>query len=341
MPSATSTSSFYLPLVDISPFLEDSQSPAAQKVVKDVTAACKSTGFFQIRGHGVPAQLRRALFEASRNFFALPLGEKIKLDARKNVGFRGYDVMESQSYEPGADAGLDVVRDMKEGFFASTDFPLDHPRVKSGRFLQGPNVWPAPELIAHEQFGAVIEDYRREMLRLSRVVLDLIAATLPYGPHVFDELLSDDPMCLVRLLHYPPDPPTNGKAGKNQLGSGEHTDFGIITLLLQDDHPGLEVLDEETGAWVGVPPQEDVYIVNIADMMSMLTAGDYKSSVHRVRNQGEEDRYSVVFFFDGKLDYKLKRLDGHDDVDEAGRHIPTVEEHAAIRMTGSYRTVVA
>jgi isopenicillin N synthase-like dioxygenase len=158
--------------------------------------------------------------------------------------------MESQSYEletgSGPQDGSDVMRDTREGFFASTDLPLHHPRVKEGRFLVGPNVWPEEDLLSRREFRDVLEDYLGEMKRLAHVVLDLVAATLPYGPNVFDKLEADDPMCLLRLLHYPPTPKSTG--GK-KLGAGEHTDFGAITLLLQDDHHGLEVQDNETDEW--------------------------------------------------------------------------------------------
>lgn len=334
MPSTTK-SSFYLPLVDITPFLQDPKGAAAQEVIADVRAACKSTGFFQMKGHGVPIELQKSIFKASGKFFALPPKTKFKLDARNTVGFRGYDSMESQSYELESESydGSAVMRDIKEGFFASTDMPLDHPRVLSGRFLQGPNVWPEAELLAHKDFRTVVEEYYREMQRLAHVVLDLVAATLPYGPHVFDELEANDPLWLLRLLHYPPD--TENVAGKKQqLGSGEHTDFGAITLLLQDEHPGLEVQDSETGEWHGVPPQKDVYIVNMADVMSIMTRGDYRSSVHRVWNKNNDDRFSVVYFFDGNLDYKLRPLDEH-----AGNRddkTPTIEEHVKARLMSSY-----
>lgn len=327
---------FCLPLVDITPFLRDPDGLAAQDVICAVREACKSTGFFQMKGHGVSTSLQERIFEAGKRFFALPLKKKLQLDARKTVGFRGYDVMESQSYElefEPVQTNTPVSRDVKEGFFASTDLPLEHPLVASGRFLQGPNVWPEAELLAHEDFRAIVEEYYSEMQRLSLVVLNLIAATLPYGPHVFDELEADDPMWLFRLLHYPPI--TGAETGpRMQLGAGEHTDFGTITLLLQDEQPGLEVQDRRTGEWHGVPPQKDVYIVNMADVMSILTEGDYISSVHRVWNRSNKDRMSVVFFWDGKLDFKLRPLGNQagDDGDDS----PTIEEHVRARLTGSY-----
>ncbi|KAJ5634596.1 putative 2-oxoglutarate-dependent dioxygenase [Penicillium herquei] len=336
MPSL-SKPSFYLPLVDITPFIEDPQSLAAQDVIESVREACRSTGFFQIKGHKVPLRLQKSIFEASARFFDLPLKSKLELDSRKNPGFRGYDVQETQSYELefGAVEEADALRDIKEGFFTSTDLPSDHPHVANGRFLQGANVWPKPEQLAPEEFKLVLEEYYAEMERLSHVMLSLFAATLPYGPNVFDGLEDDDPMSLLRLLHYPRGvEKEDGK--KLQLGAGEHTDFGTFTLLLQDEHPGLEVQDSVTGEWHGVPPQEDVFIVNVADILSTMTNGEYKSSVHRVWNRKSNDRYSIVFFYDGNLDYKVKSLSSSGQ-DESGEvDAPTIEEHVRSRLTASY-----
>ncbi|KAJ3497699.1 hypothetical protein NLG97_g1699 [Lecanicillium saksenae] len=324
---------FYLPLVDITPFLEDPKSDAAQQVIQEVQRACRSTGFFQMKGHGVSPSLQKRVFEASGKFFALPGAEKLRLDARKNVGFRGYDVMGSQSYETEEEDG--ILRDVKEGFFISKDMPMDHPRVAQGRFLEGPNVWPPVEALPHAEFRAVAEEYYAEMLRVSRIVFDLIAATLPCGAHCFDDLQANEPMWLLRLLHYPPTPTSDGKA-RMQLGAGEHTDFGAITLLVQDEHPGLQVKDYKTDQWVGVPPNPDVYIVNLGDVMSLLTAGEYRSSLHRVWNKSSDDRYSIVFFFDGNLDTVLKPLEGLQVTSKTLGKVMNVEEHVRYRMTGSY-----
>lgn len=326
MPTLT-TQSFYLPVVDISPYLRDPNSDAARKVISDVRAACTSTGFFQLVGHGISPALQQCVFDAASKFFALPTDVKSRC---VNVGFRGYDAMASQSYEPG------VLPDLKEGFITGTDIPPDDPRVLSRRFFMGPNAWPPSELLPETDFRRPIEEYYRAMLQLCWVVLDIVAATLPYGPHVFDEFKGNDPACPLRLLHYPPALAPDAVKGR-QLGSSAHTDFGAITLLLQDDHPGLEVQERETGKWIGVPPRKDAYVVNLGDMISRITRDHYKSSVHRVINKNLNDRYSVVFFFDGNLDYKLRPLDhasqGYDE-----EQAPTVEEHMFERATTTYNT---
>ena len=326
MPSATK-SSFYIPSVDLTPYLNDPNSSAAQKVIDDIREACLSTGFFQITGHGVSHSLQASVFEAAAKFFALPFDEKMALSAKRNSGYKGYDVMASQSYQ------TDVLPDLKEGFVTGADLPADDPRVLGKRFFAAPNTWPSEDLLAPEEFREPVEAYYKAMMKLCGVVLDLVAATLPYGPHIFDEFRAHEPACPLRLLHYPPTPAE--EPTKRQLGSSAHTDFSAITLLLQDEHEGLEVLDQTTGEWALVPPNKDGYVINLGDMMHKLTQGVYKSSMHRVVNRNKTDRYSVVFFFDGNLDFKLKPL-GATGLEEKEDAIMTAEEYMFDRIKFSY-----
>jgi len=190
----------------------------------------------------------------------------------------------------------------------------------------GPNVYPPASLLPPSTFQHPAETYYAAMHALALRILDLIAATLPHGPHIFDAFIAPTPAAPLRLLHYPPAQPT----AKRQLGARAHTDFGAITLLLQDEHAGLEVQDPGSGDWAGVAPDPAAYVVNVGDMLQMWTGGEYRSSVHRVVNRGG-DRYSVVFFFDGNLDCRLGRLGA-----EGGGEAVTVEEHMVERMRTSY-----
>lgn len=194
----------------------------------------------------------------------------------------------------------------------------------------GPNVWPSIASLAPCEFQEPCERYYLQIYELSLRILDLLAHTLPYGPHVFDDFTSNDPAAPLRVLHYPPAGKTEGK---KQFGASAHTDFGAITLLLQDENPGLEVLNQTTGKWVSIEPNQDAYVVNVGDMLSLWTGNEYKSSVHRVVNKNPTDRYSVVFFFDGNLDCSLDPLDGSPP--EKKR---TVESHLLERIGQSYDT---
>jgi hypothetical protein len=93
---------------DMGPFLKDPNSQESNHIVDQVRSACETSGFFQLTNHGVPVKLQESLFKAAHSFFKLPYDEKKKLDCKQNLGHRGYDVLASQSYEPG------VMPDLKE-----------------------------------------------------------------------------------------------------------------------------------------------------------------------------------------------------------------------------------
>lgn len=321
MPSST----FYIPSVDISPYLRDPASDEARQVIEDIRAACLSTGFFQVTGHGVSRQIQDDLFKASQRFFSLSPDDKADLSLKKH-GNKGYDAMATQSYES------DVLADMKEGYLIGADLAPDHPHVLANRFFAKPNVWPRKELLANDAFKEPVQRYYEAMRRLSSVVLDLVAATLPYGPDVFEGVRAE-PFCPLRLLHYPPMPAES--QGKRQLSASAHTDFGVVTLLLQDEHEGLEVLDQDTERWELVPPNPDGYVVNLGDMMHKLTRGVYKSSVHRVLNRNPTDRYSVGFFFNGTPDYVLTPFEPLKEGEKAEKEV-TVEQYLMERLRASY-----
>lgn len=205
--------------------------------------------------------------------------------------------------------------------------------VKAGRFFMGPNVWPEERQLPGKDFREPVESYFSAVNELALKILDLVAQTLPYGPDVFHEFSTGYVIAPLRLLHYPPSQkkPNNGKT---QLGAGAHTDFGAITLLLQDGNPGLEVLNNENNEFVPVEPTRGSFVVNVGDMLSAWTGGKYKSSVHRVINPRPHDRYSAAFFFDGSLDCPLDPLDGS----EAPTPNWTVEKHMIKRIMDSYRS---
>lgn len=188
----------------------------------------------------------------------------------------------------------------------------------------GPNLWPSSTLVPEDIFKKPCEEYYSIIFALALKVLDAIAAGMPYGPYVFDEFCGNDAVASIRLLHYPPDKSND----ERQLGAGAHTDFGAITLLLQDQIGGLQVWDYGNEEWKDVQPVKDAYVVNVGDMLQMWTSGVYKSSLHRVLNKSGKDRYSVPFFFDGNVDCVLTPLGGGEE----GKKYPTVEEHMRARF---------
>lgn len=179
--------------------------------------------------------------------------------------------------------------------------------------FQSPNKWPAEDLIPVVEFKKPILEYWSKLCALSTKVMRMMAEGLTYGhAQTFDEFCSS-PLAMVRLLHYTPQPNLDDN---DQFGAGAHTDFGGVTLLMQDANGGLQVKDQSTDEWIEIPPNPDAYVVNVGDILHTLTKGEYRSNIHRAINKSGSHRYSVPFFFDGNRNYVLRPLDGSRDSEE-------------------------
>jgi isopenicillin N synthase-like dioxygenase len=106
---------------------------------------------------------------------------------------------------------------------------------------------------------------------------------------------------LFRIFHYPARPP-----GDDGWGVGEHTDYGLLTLLAQDEFGGLQVKTRR--GWIEAPPIEGALVCNIGDMLDRLTGGFYRSTPHRVRNVSGHDRLSYPLFFDPDFSAEIEKL---------------------------------
>jgi isopenicillin N synthase-like dioxygenase len=158
---------------------------------------------------------------------------------------------------------------------------------------------------------ALIEQALREG-GLEREQIDCIAIGLGLTPTWFEEHMTADPTALFRIFHYPPGDDSN-------WGVAEHTDYGLLTLLAQDDRGGLQV--HSPHGWIDVPAEPDVLVCNIGDMLDRLTVGRYRSTPHRVRNLSGKSRLSFPFFFDPSWDAEVVPLplDGSPPSDDAER----------------------
>jgi isopenicillin N synthase-like dioxygenase len=266
-------------VIDIGP-LANARDP--QRVANEIGLACRECGFFYIVGHGVDADLQERLEASSREFFAQPLDAKMRI--RMELGgaaWRGYFPVgqELTSGKP----------DRKEGIYFGAELADDHPLVKLGTPLHGRNLFPdrPPEL------RAAVLAYIDAMTRLGHTLMTGIALSLGLDDSYFYDRYTADPLVLFRIFNYPPD--VHGGA-EPSWGVGEHTDYGLLTILKQDDAGGLEVKSQ--GEWIPAPPIPGSFICNIGDMLDRMTAGDYRSTPHRVHNVARRDRLSFPFFFD-------------------------------------------
>jgi isopenicillin N synthase-like dioxygenase len=279
-----------IPVIDLAPAA--SPDPEAHKAVAwEIHKACRDTGFFYVKNHGVAQTLMAEQLAQARRFFALPLEDKMKLDMARNRGPSGYEAMKLQTLDLGSPP------DLKEGFQFHREVD---PETAGDRGYRGANLWPENLPGFREQMDA----YHAAVMALGRRLMGLIALSVDLPEDYFAPGL-DDLMCSVRLLHYPPHP---ADSADNQLGAGAHTDWGSITMLLQDDCGGLEV-QHASGEWMRATPIPGALIVNLGDMVRRWTNDVYHSTMHRVLNNvANRDRYSVASFFNPNYSYRVACL---------------------------------
>ncbi len=269
-----------LPVIDVRPLVGGRDATAKAGVAEQIQAACRERGFFYVTGHGVPSGLLADLADASAEFFALPLAAKLEIAMeRGGRAWRGYFPVggELTSGRP----------DLKEGLYFGTELSDDDPRVLARLPLHGRNLFPrqVPGL------RPLVLAYLDALTAAGQAVLAGIALSLGLDAAYFAAGCTAEPTILFRIFHYPPSPPH-----EDGWGVGEHTDYGLVTLLAQDDTGGLQIATPE--GWVDAPPIPGTLVCNIGDMLDRLTGGWYKSTPHRVRNSSGHGRLSFPFFLD-------------------------------------------
>ena len=262
----------HIPVIDFATY--DSHKPETlARLGAEVGAALTDVGFMSITNLGISAQLLQNVFSASREFFAGSVELKMKsayLSASENFGYQGLGQEHLDPQKPA---------DLKETFTMRNvlNHALDDDR------------WPSMPFRAlmHEFYGACLEGAYR-MQRVLATELDL--------EREFFVRYHNGENCTLRLLYYP----DSGvdQVLESQLGAGAHTDYGLLTLLFQDDVGGLEALDRND-VWQPVPYIEGAIVVNSGDMLERWTNGRCRSTLHRVKPKiGDRKRYSIAMFVD-------------------------------------------
>jgi isopenicillin N synthase-like dioxygenase len=278
-----------IPIIDLASLF--SRDIEARNTTADaIGRACKRNGFFYAIGHGIEPGLFSRLDKASRAFFALSDNEKLEIAMRRGGrAWRGYFPVggELTSGKP----------DFKEGIYFGTELGASDPRVARGIPLHGANLFPARPA----ELKSAVLDYMRAAENAAHVIMEGIALSLGLEADYFFRQYTSDPTILFRIFHYPP-----STADSESWGVGEHTDYGLLTLLAQDDAGGLQVKTPQ--GWIEAPPVEGALVCNIGDMLDRLTAGVYRSTPHRVKNSSGRGRLSFPYFFDPAFDAEIVRL---------------------------------
>jgi isopenicillin N synthase-like dioxygenase len=274
-----------IPMIDLGAWRAGDHSVAAE-----IDTALRQAGFLLVSGHGVPPELRAAVREAGRRFFALPAEVKQHYAAR--IGERGW-LPPGVEANAGAD-GIETPPDLKESFAVGPDTPTGDPAVDAVWFP--PNVWPTevPEL------QEAVERYLEQMRAVSDDLLVLCAEALGQPSDALTALAAN-PTFTFNINRYPPLTEV-GEPEPGQFRIGPHCDFGTVTVL--DREPGaggLQVHSEQDG-WKDAPYDPAAFTVNIGDLLEHWTGRRWRSGRHRVLppqpGAPHEELISLVFFYE-------------------------------------------
>jgi isopenicillin N synthase-like dioxygenase len=295
----------HIPIIDISAFVLETGDRNA--VAAQIRQACRECGFFYIIGHGVDEGLQQRLEQLSRQFFAQEL--ETKLEIRMALGGRAW-----RGYFPVGGELTSGKPDLKEGIYFGAELGNEHPLVKTDTPMHGSNLFPSNI----PQFRETVLDYMAAMTQLGHTLMAGIALSLGLEESYFRDRYTSDPLILFRIFNYPPEPSVPNS--QHSWGVGEHTDYGILTILKQDESGGLQVRSKSR--WVAAPPIPGSFVCNIGDMLDRMTGGLYRSTPHRVKNLAKRDRLSFPFFFDPNFNAEIKPIElgesgvVNDDKDE-------------------------
>jgi isopenicillin N synthase-like dioxygenase len=308
-------------VIDVAPLVEHTGGRAAAS--RQIGDACRESGFFYVVNHGVEEALCERLDALSREFFAQPEPQKMEIAmARGGRAWRGYFPVgrELTSGKP----------DRKEGLYFGAELPPDHPAVRAGTPLHGPNLFPSIP-----GFRETVLRYIDALTTLGHALMAGMSLSLGLDDHYFEQRYYRDPLVLFRIFNYP----HPGATSDDEIawGVGEHTDYGLLTILRQDDIGGLQV--KSRSRWIDAPPIHGSFLCNIGDMLERLTRGVYRSTPHRVLNTSSRDRLSFPFFFDPSFDAPMLPVEGLSDEassDDSAERWDHASVHAFSGTYGEY-----
>jgi isopenicillin N synthase-like dioxygenase len=304
-------------------------------VAAAVRTACAEVGFLQVTGHGVDPVVVDQAWHAARAFFDLPTTDKLAAARCAPADAYGYIPLEVESLNRSLDDSA-APADLKETFNMGPPVVPGRPLVDDGeRWAFAPTPFP-PALPALQP---ALADYFTALLDLSARMMGWFAMALGLPRDYFAALIDESPSAL-RVIDYPhrEQPPLPG-----QLRAGAHTDYGTLTLLLQDDAPGgLEVLDPRTEQWTAVPAVPGAFVVNLGDLMARWTNDRWRSTLHRVVNPptdgtGSTRRQSIALFHNANYHAVVECLPTCLAPGETPRHEPV--EAGPHLMSKFHRTV--
>ncbi|XP_057513774.1 probable 2-oxoglutarate-dependent dioxygenase SLC1 [Actinidia eriantha] len=266
----TFKSNLNLPIIDFA----DLQGPNRSQVLKALANACEHYGFFQLVNHGIPCDVTSSMMDVGKRFFELPFEEREKY-------------MTSNMYSP-VRYGTSF-NQTKDGVFSWRDFLklMCHPLSD-----MLPH-WPSSPLDFRKLVVSYVNETKYLFLMLMEAIIESLGLAITTNnitrqddnDNILEELKDGSQLMVVNC--YPPCPEPH-----LTLGMPPHSDYGFLTLLLQDEVEGLQIQLRER--WFTVQPIPTSFVVNVGDHLEIFSNGRYKSVLHRAVVNSTRTRISVA-----------------------------------------------
>ncbi|KAL2453373.1 1-aminocyclopropane-1-carboxylate oxidase1 [Abeliophyllum distichum] len=252
---------YTIPVIDFEGLNKDAAK--RKEIVDKVKFACESWGFFQIINHGIQASIMEKVIEGIREFHELETEVKKQYysrDIKRKISFNSnFDLLQAPSANWRDSIYLNMAPDP-----------------------------PEPEEIP-EVCRNIMMEYTQEVMKLGFTLFELLSEALGLNPNHLRNMDCAEGLFIIGH-YYPPCPEPD-----LTLGLSNHTDSGFLTVLLQDQMGGLQVLHQNQ--WVDVPSLSGALVVNVGDLMQLITNARFKSVYHRVLAKNIGPRISVPSFF--------------------------------------------
>ena len=262
-----------IPVFDLQRF-ESADPQVAAGAARELDEICREIGFLVISNHGVAESTQRALYDAGRSFFDLPMESKMTVRRPHHAQNRGYIPYgeETLARMHGGDTPPDFKEVFAIGPFDRPDDEYHSEELSYPNFA--PNLWPGalPALEpAMKAYFLAVEDLSRRLARCLALALGLPSDWFA------DKL--DRHGSQLRLLHYPA---PSQELEPGQLRCGVHTDLGMMTILRNEAAVGGLQVRPRGSDWIDAPAIHNTFIVNIGDLLMRWTNDRWVSTPHRV-----------------------------------------------------------
>jgi isopenicillin N synthase-like dioxygenase len=268
----------------------DPGGPAGEAFVEALRDAFHGIGAAYLVGHGVPDGLIARVRLLAEEFFALPEPERLAIENVHSPQFRGYTRLGNEH--------TNGLRDLRDQIDIGREVPAPEigPGDPAWLRLRGPNLWPE----APAGFRAAVSEYLAALEEAGHALMRAVALALGQPSDHFDDLVTP-PEILTKIIRYP----APSETFPTDQGVGAHTDAGFLTLLHQDAVGGFEA--EVHGRWVGVPPLPGSFVVNIGELLQLVSNGYFRATPHRVVSPPKGvQRISIAYFFNPRFEARIE-----------------------------------